>query len=193
MKIPTLYFDWLQKDNPTGSVDRLPELKDTFDTSVPGIYCIGDLTGIPLIKLAAESGYELIERLAADEQFSKERRENSDDDTYDLVIIGAGPSGISACLHAQELGMRHVVLESTRMFSTIVNFPTGKPIYVTPAQPPMRSALQFSDGTKESLLEELHDDVRDKPLPVRENETVKRIVKQGNRFLVQSDKERYAA
>lgn len=193
MRFPTLYFDWLQKDNPTGAVDQLPELRNTFDTSVPGIYCIGDLTGIPLIKLAAESGHDLIERLAQNERFTNERHRNSDPDTYDLVIVGAGPSGISASLHAQELGMRHVVLESTRMFSTIVNFPAGKPIYVTPEEPPMRSALQFSDGTKETLLEQLDGDVQDKPLPVRENETAKRIVEQNGRFVVESDKGRYAA
>ena len=40
-----LYFKWLQKDNPTGIPDHYPELKNRFETSVPGVYCIGDLTG----------------------------------------------------------------------------------------------------------------------------------------------------
>ncbi len=194
MRQPTFYFDWLQKDNPTGKPDRLPELRNTFETTVPGIYCVGDLTGIPLIKLAAESGYELIERLARDEQFRNQKRKQPGSDIKDLIIIGGGPAGVSACLHAAELGFSHVVLESTRLFSTIENFPTGKPIYVTPQEPPMKSVLTFSDGTKESLLEELHEDIRDKDLPIVVGEEAKRIIGEDGYFtVVTADKKEYKA
>ena len=192
MKIPGLYFSWLQKGNPTGTPDRFPELKNTFETTVPGLYCIGDLTGIPLIKLAAESGYELMERLRRDEQFAKER-ESTADDMYDLIIVGAGPAGVSACLRAAELGFKHILLESSRAFNTIVNFPAKKPIYVTPVEPPMKSALTFSDGTKESLLDELAADIEDKPLPIREGEMVKSITQIAGGFEVQSSKNTYKA
>ena len=64
MRFPPLYFDWLQKDAPVGTIGRFPELTGRFETSVPGLYCIGDLTGIPLIKLAAESGHEFMDRLS---------------------------------------------------------------------------------------------------------------------------------
>ncbi len=184
MKLPTFYFDWLQKDNPTGKPDRLPELRNRFETTVPGLYCVGDLTGIPLIKLASESGFELIGRLAQDEQFQNQRRKQRESDIKDLIIIGAGPAGVSACLHAAELGFSHVVLESTRLFSTIENFPTGKPVYVTPQAPPMKSLLAFSDGTKESLLEDLHEDIRDKDLPIVVGEEAKKIVGEDGHFTV---------
>ena len=72
------YFDWLQKGNPAGTVDRFPELKENGETSVPGIYCVGDLTGVPLIKLATESGHEMIERLHGDRAFQEERKANDD-------------------------------------------------------------------------------------------------------------------
>lgn len=73
MNLFSFYFIWLQKGNPTGKPDRFPELKNRFETSVPGLYSVGDLTGIPLIKLAVESGYELIEKLGRDERFSREQ------------------------------------------------------------------------------------------------------------------------
>ncbi|MFC1585570.1 NAD(P)-binding domain-containing protein [Fibrobacterota bacterium] len=193
MKWPAFYFPWLQKDNPTGVVDRLPELKDGSQTSVPGVYCVGDLTGIPLIKLAAESGYQLIEQLAADEQFKKDRESRRDDDVYDLIMVGAGPAGISACLRAAELGLKHLLLESSLKFNTIVNFPAGKPIYVTPEHPPMQSALKFTDGSKESLLDELKKDIEGKPLPVREGEMVRRISRDQGRFKVETAKDAYYA
>ena len=193
MKFPAFYFNWLQKGNPSGTPDRFPELKNKFETTVPGLYCIGDLTGIPLIKLAAESGHELIERLAADEPFQKSRRRNTDPQTFDLLIVGAGPAGVSACLRAQELGFKHLLIESSRKFNTIANFPAGKPIYVTPAEPAMKSALVFGEGTKETLLAELHKDIEDKPLPIHEGEMVKRIVREDDVFSIESTKAKYKA
>ncbi len=186
------YFDWLQKGNPTGKPDRLPELRSKFETSVPGLYCIGDLTGIPLIKLAAESGYELIEKLSQDEQFSRERKTNSAD-IFDLIIIGAGPAGVSASLRAAELEFRHQLIESSQIFNTIANFPAGKPIHVTPQDPPMKSALSFNDGTKESLLQELRTDIAGKEIPLREGEMVKSITQTSGAFTVQTSMGSYQA
>ena len=193
MKFPFFYFNWLQKDNPTGTVDTFPELKNRFETSVPGLYCAGDLTGIPLIKLASESGYELIEQLKNDSTFQKQREENSNKEVYDLIIIGAGPSGISAGIRAQELGYRFLIIESSQIFNTIVNFPKGKPIYITPQGPPMESALKFSDGTKETLLEELGAVIADKDLPLRENEMVQQIIKETSGFTIKTPKSSYKA
>ena len=187
-----LYFNWLQESNPTGKPESFPELKENFETSVPGLYCIGDLTGIPLIKLAAESGFELIERMLKDEAFKKERQLKAND-IYDLIIIGAGPSGVSACLRAVELGFKHLLIESTQMFNTIANFPTGKPIYVTPIEPTMKSALRFGDGTKETLLAELTKDLQKKTLPIHEGEMAKRIVQNNGSFTVQTSKGYYNA
>ncbi len=192
MNVITAYLKWLQKDNPTGTVDKFPELRGGFETSVPGIYCVGDLTGIPLIKLASESGYALIEKLVADEAFKKAMDANADPERYDLVIVGAGPAGVAACLRAGEQGLRHVVIEASQPFNTVHNFPAGKPIYVTPPGD-MKSDLKFSDGTKESLLDELDADIAGKPLPLRSGETVTRIVSEAAGFTIETDKRAYKA
>ncbi|MFB3057075.1 MAG: hypothetical protein ACE1ZQ_07945 [Ignavibacteriaceae bacterium] len=90
------YFNWLQKDVPTGEVERYPEIDEKGETSVKGIYIIGDLTGIPLLRLAAESGTNIINRFEKDEEFQKQRRSNKDNSVYDLVIVGAGPGDAAA-------------------------------------------------------------------------------------------------
>jgi NosR/NirI family transcriptional regulator, nitrous oxide reductase regulator len=195
MKIPFLYFDWLQKDNPAGDVERLPELTDRFETSVPGLSCIGDLTGIPLIKLAAESGRRFVERLSLDQRFQQERGLNIDRDCLDLIIVGAGPSGVAASLSAMEQGLNHLLFESSRPFNTIANFPTGKPIYVTPAGP-MKSPLTFTDGTKETLLTQLREGLTaaaGKKLPLREGEMVTGIKKLPDHFVVTTARSSYRA
>ena len=59
------YFNWLQKGNPTGQVERYPEIDSNGETSVKGIFVIGDLTGIPLLKFAAENGKKIIDQFSA--------------------------------------------------------------------------------------------------------------------------------
>jgi hypothetical protein len=50
------YFVWIQKDVPRGDVEKYPELDKNGETSVKGIFVIGDLTGVPLLKLSSEGG-----------------------------------------------------------------------------------------------------------------------------------------
>ncbi len=185
MNVLSAYFNWLQKDNPTGTVDRFPELAGRFETSVPGIYCIGDLTGVPLIKLAAESGHDLVEQLAKDPGFKKER-EKKPQGMLDLVIVGAGPAGLAAAAKAVKEGLDILVLEASRVLNTLENFPAGKPIYVTPKDTPCRSSLSFTDGTKETLLPELKSCLDFSSLPLEEDRKVEKIVKQGASFTVET-------
>ncbi len=192
MKIPLSYFGWLQKDNPCGGVERLPELTNRYETSVPGLYCIGDLTGIPLIKLAAESGCSFVDQLSADEQFNLERKNNAAGDVYDLIIVGAGPSGVSASMRAAELGYKHLVVESSRAFNTINNFPAGKPIYVTPSGP-VKSPLTFTDGSKETLFEQLRSAAAPRSIPLHEGEMVTGITGSSGRFSVETSAATYKA
>jgi len=191
VKVPFLYFGWLQKGNPSATVERLPEVTNRFETSVAGLYCIGDLTGVPLIKLAAESGSRIIEQLAADETFSMERS-RKDGTTYDLMIIGAGPSGVSASIRAVELGYKHLIVESSRAFNTIGNFPAGKPIFVTPLGP-SKSPLGFTDGTKETLLEQLKTGISRYDIPLHEGEMVKSISGSSGRFSIETSVATYKA
>ncbi len=52
---------------------------------------------------------------------------------FDLVIVGAGPAGLSAAHTARQCGLNYVVLESGRVAQTIRDYPTGKPLH-SPAQ-----------------------------------------------------------
>ena len=56
MNFVSNYFNWLQKNNPKNIVESYPEIDEQKETSVPGVYIVGDLTGIPLLKLAADGG-----------------------------------------------------------------------------------------------------------------------------------------
>ncbi len=187
------YFNWLQKDAPTGEVERYPEIDDNGETSVKGIYIIGDLTGIPLLKLASESGKKIINTILSEQNFQKLKSSNKDDEIYDLVIIGAGPAGIAAGIEAANQKLKFTIIESAQKFNTIVNFPKGKPIFAEPAVYDQQSALKINDGTKESLLEELENQLTGIDLPIEEGVMVDRIDNKGDHFELITKKVNYKA
>ena len=114
MNIITKYFNWLQYKAPVGEVEKYPEIDANGETSVKGIYIIGDLTGIPLLKLAAESGKQTINNILGDQKFTEQKASNSDSQIYDILIIGAGPAGIAAGLEAQKSNINFAILESAK-------------------------------------------------------------------------------
>ncbi|MCB9640272.1 MAG: NAD(P)-binding domain-containing protein [Myxococcales bacterium] len=192
-KIPVVgsYFRWLEGDAPNGLVERYPILGDHGESSVPGIYIAGDLTGVPLLKFAAEGGADLIRELDRDASFQTERK-NRDDETYDVVIIGAGLAGCSAAIEAQALGLRFVVLEADRAFSTIHNFPAGKPIYTYPEELEQKAQLKTVGSTKENLLEHLEGQLEGLDLPI-ETAYVKGISGRKGAFSVEVENKSYKA
>ncbi|MCB0749180.1 MAG: NAD(P)-binding domain-containing protein, partial [Ignavibacteriae bacterium] len=128
-----------------------------------------------------------------DEKFKKQKTSNNNQDVFDIVIIGAGPAGIAAGLEAQKQNLKFIILESTKKFSTIINFPKGKPIYAEPTDYEQKSDLKISDGIKESLLEELESQIQDKHLPITEGTYVTKIEDENNIFSVITDKKNYKA
>ena len=75
----------------------------------------------------------------------------------DLVIIGAGVSGMAAAMEAKQRGLKHRVVEVVEEFATLVNFPKGKPIFTYPERMKPLGELQVSADTKETLIEELRN------------------------------------
>ena len=186
------YFNWLQKDAPTGEVEKYPEIDAASETSVKGIYVMGDLTGIPLLKLAAENGTKLIRQFQEDAKF-QELRKTKEKEVLDFIIIGAGPAGIAAGLEALKHKYDFKILESTKTFNTIVNFPKGKPIYAEPEGVEQVSDLKINEGVKESLLEELHQQIQKKNLPIEEEVNADHIIKHKDYFEIQTKKKNYKA
>ena len=121
MNVVSKYFNWLQKNNPRNTVESYPEIDEQKETSVPGVYIVGDLTGIPLLKLAADGGTKIVKQLFSDQKKTLERE--TDSDVYDLVIVGAGPAGISAAIKCKKKNINYIILESNRILNTLENFP----------------------------------------------------------------------
>lgn len=154
------YARWLHTRWPAGTVERLPEVREAGRTNVPGLYVVGDLTGIPLLKFACDTGARAIHDVLADPSFQQERA-RKEPGVRDLVIVGAGVSGMAAALEARKAGLDFVVFESKRPFQTVADFPRAKPIYTYPKEMTPAGTLQVRAEVKEALREELLTQTRE--------------------------------
>ncbi len=147
---------------PIGDRPRLGGDLDSLD--VPGLYLAGDVTGLPLIKNAILQGSRAAERIAASLQGQRGAA-----DVLDLVIVGAGPAGISAALRAGELGLSFEVIEQGSVAQSIRSFPRGKLVFDQPLELPVTGKLWLRESTKEELLSHWLRIVRQSRLPIRED------------------------
>jgi thioredoxin reductase/ferredoxin len=171
---------WLHTQWPAGKVEKLPDVQPDGRTNVAGLYVVGDLTGIPLLKFSADTGARAVQTITADSSFKK-GKDQSSEGLHDLVIIGGGVGGMAAALEAKKQGLDFVILEASEPFSTIVNFPKRKPIYTYPTDMTPAGDLQVSAEIKEDLVEELRAQTIEngiKPVHAR----AERVKKKGNEF-----------
>ena len=93
----------------------IPYVKPTFETNVSGIYIAGELGGMGLIRKATEQGCQAMEAIAG---------HRADGGRFDVVIVGAGPAGLSATLGAMAHQLRFFTLEQEESFGgTVYHYP----------------------------------------------------------------------
>lgn len=164
------YFNWLQRDNPTGEVIRYPKVAPDGSTPTPGLFLVGDITGLPLLKFAAKQGHEAVDLI---KKYLAEPSRRGD--CLDLVIVGAGAAGLASALRAKQLGLSYIVLEASRIANTIANFPSGKLIYAEPEQISNPSPLPVRLATKEETLASWNSLLERERLNIRENSRVETL------------------
>lgn len=173
-------------DSPNGETQR-PVVNAHFESNVPGLFVIGDLSGAPVVKLAMAQGNDVAEHIAA-----KPDARYAGPDGYDLVVVGAGAAGLNAALVAQDRGLRVLVLEKSKLANTIEDFPEGKWIYAEPDDHPPRGKLWLDGARKEDLVARWRQIVDENRLDVRTEEGVTGTVKQKDgSFVVESTKASY--
>lgn len=100
---------------------------------------------------------------------------DSEKGMYDLIVIGAGPAGISAAYEAKKAGLDYLVIEKGLIGNTIYNYPVGLTVFST------TNELEFEPGdlkparekpTREELLSYYVRFVLDNELRIHTEETV---------------------
>ncbi|WOO39735.1 NAD(P)-binding domain-containing protein [Rubellicoccus peritrichatus] len=160
LKLIGSYYHWLHGKWPAGTVEKLPVVGEDGLTNVNGVRVVGDLSGVPLLKFSSETGTKAIRAIMAESSFPGERSSKAEG-VYDVAIIGAGVSGISAAMEAKKAGLSYLLIEASQMFSTVANFPKRKPIFTYPTDMTPSGGIQYGERSniKESLLEEMREQV----------------------------------
>ena len=76
----------------------------------------------------------------------------SDPNIYDVLIIGAGPAGISASLRAIENQLNYITLEQDEVGGTVAKYPRQKLVMTSPVEFPMYGKFKKTELSKENLL-----------------------------------------
>ena len=159
---------------------------------VPGLFLAGDLTGLPLIKNAINQGVRAVDAIA--ESLPKRggsassSTSSSTSSHHDLLIIGAGPAGISAALRAKEKGLSAIILEQATVAASIKSFPRDKIVHDPPLNLPVEGELWLERATKEELVAQWTRIVRARAIDVREGHKVVNITKTGEHFAVATER-----
>lgn len=118
-------------------------------------------------------------------------------DQLDLLIIGAGPAGLSAAHAAAQEGLHYLVIEKGTIADTIRQYPVGRTLFSTPNELEMHEgALKpcREKPTREELLSHYIHFVLDHDLHINTQEEVVAVDKlEPEGFLVHTDKSDYRA
>lgn len=158
----------------------IPYVSPNFETNVPGIYIAGELGGMGLIRKAAEQGRQAMESIA---------RNRAQGDALDVVIVGAGPAGLSATLSAMEKKLRFVTLEQEdSLGGTVYHYPRNKIVMTQPVSLPLVGKIKLGEISKESLLELWQGIVDRFNIPISFGERMERIEPIEGGFIVKTQR-----
>lgn len=165
---------------------ELPHISREFETNVPGIYIAGELGGMGLIKNAVEQGRQAVDFISGSLKCVKNVQ-------YDLIIVGAGPAGISASLSAREKGLKFLTIEQDTLGGTVANFPRAKIVMTSPMHIPLYGRIKLRETSKAQLISLWKDMLGKNDIHINEQETVTSIEKNDDSFLVRTTKSEYSS
>jgi thioredoxin reductase len=161
----------------------IPFVKPNFETNVPGLFIAGELGGMGLIRKAVEQGRQAIESVV---------RLKGGTFPNDVVIVGAGPAGISASLAAKAKNLRFVTLEQEESFGgTVYHYPRNKVVMTAPVQLPIIGKMKFGEVSKEKLLEFWKSVVARTGLKINFFERMESVKPDRQGFVVRTSKQEY--
>ena len=122
----------------------IPQVSQSFETNVPNIFIAGELGGMGLIRKAAMQGKQAIDSI---------KKKNNICQEFDVIIIGAGPAGLSASLAAKEQQLNYLTIEQEdSLGGAIYKYPRNKVAMTQPVTLPIIGKVEMYDISKEELL-----------------------------------------
>src|SRR6476646_4499762 len=135
--------------SPSMAVD-MPTLNPAYETTVSNLFIVGELGGLALIKNAVNQGRACVDNIAS--RLKQLGSAPPADGVHDLIVIGAGPAGISASLRAIEHKLKYLTIERDEIGGTVAKYPRQKLVMTSPVEFPMYGKFKKMQLSKENLL-----------------------------------------
>jgi thioredoxin reductase (NADPH) len=165
--------------------DDIPVMNEFNETNIPGIYIAGELGGLALIRNAISQGFKVVESIHA------RHRDAGDHSLTDVIIVGAGPAGMSAALTAIRYNLSYLLIDQQDIGGTILQYPRKKLIMTRPVEIPLYGWLDRSEYSKEELLA-IWQEVQNKfDIRVRTGEKLDQVASENGSFIVRTTRGEY--
>jgi thioredoxin reductase/Pyruvate/2-oxoacid:ferredoxin oxidoreductase delta subunit len=168
----------------------MARLTPQFETTIKNLFIVGELGGLALIKNAINQGRDCIDNIANRINAMGARR--SAPDLFDVLIVGAGPAGISASLRAIEKKLTYLAVDEGEMGGTVAKYPRQKLVMTTPVEFPMHGKFKKMELSKEELLAFWNKVLQRADFKLRQGEKVEDVKKgEDGIFTVVTTKNQY--
>ena len=157
----------------------LPHVNQSFESNVRGLFISGEMGGMGLIKNAVEQGKQAMENIAK----SIDHKLEAD---YDVIIVGAGPAGISASLTAKKHKLKFLTLEQDSLGGTVYTFPRSKIIMTAPMDLPLHGKVKLYETSKDELLTLWNEVLGKNGITIQEHKKVDAVIEGEGRFIVET-------
>jgi thioredoxin reductase (NADPH) len=155
----------------------LPHVDQTLESNVPGVYICGEMGGMGLIKNAVEQGKQAVDNMA------KTINKKTEAD-YDLIVVGAGPAGISASLQAKKLKLKTITFEQDSLGGTVYTFPRSKIVMTSAMDLPFKGKVKLYETSKQELMDIWTEVLEQNGIEIKEHTKVEAINPINNHFEV---------
>ena len=156
---------------------EIPKLNEFFETNVPGLYVVGELGGMGLIRNAVWQASQAVQHLA--KARPRRGRVSRGAGGLDLLIVGAGPAGLAAALVAQGLDLRFRVIDQETLGGSILHYPRKKLVMTHPVELPGVGEIPFREVEKEPLLQFWLQTLERKKIRVEEGVRLEKVEQAG--------------
>ncbi|MEQ1917615.1 MAG: NAD(P)-binding domain-containing protein [Elusimicrobiota bacterium] len=127
----------------------IPVLSPELETNISGLYIAGELGGIALVRNAVDQGRRAVDDIA---RRLREEPAAKMAGVRDVLVVGAGPAGLSSTFHAAELGLDYEAISLEDVGGTVRKYPRRKLTLVQAVDIPLHGKLKEAEYEKESLL-----------------------------------------
>lgn len=158
---------------------ELPHVDQSFESNISGIYIAGEMGGMGLIKNSVEQGRQAVENLTR-------KLDRNIEAQYDLIIVGAGPAGISASLAAKKNKLSALLLEQDSLGGTVFTFPRSKIVMTSAMDLPLYGKVRLTETSKTELLSLWTEVLAKNEITLKENTKVESIHSENKAFIVRT-------